>query len=122
MVWNPQYIPSNSLVSCSNGGIQHPQILSTDEYTANGFIMVWNPQQIYSPPTFALRDSSQYSLVQAGMTPNAVSYEASVSVSGHGVSPMSISSGIASNMASSLWNPQQIYSTTYSPQGSIQYS
>merc|ERR1719233_489068 len=122
MVWNPQYIPSNSLVSCSNGGIQHPQLFSTDEYTANGFIMVWNPQQIYSPPTYALQDSSQYSLGQAGMTPNAVSYEASASVSGHEVSSMSISSGTASNMVSSVWNPQQIYLTTYAPQDSIQYS
>merc|ERR1719233_1374271 len=122
MVWNPQYIPSNSLVSCSNGGIQHPQLFSTDEYTANGFIMVWNPQQIYSPPTYALQDSSQYSLGQAGMTPNAVSYEASARVSEHEVSPMPISSGTASNMVSSVWNPQQIYSTTYAPQDSIQYS
>jgi len=116
---NPQSIPSNSLVSYSNGGIQHPQILSTDEYTANGFIMVWNPEQIYSPPTYAIQDSSQYSLVQAGMTPNAV---LNASVSGHEVSPISILSGTASNMVSSVWNPQQIFSTTYAPQDSIQYS
>jgi len=119
---NPQSIPTNSLVSYSNGGIQHPQILSTEEYAANGFIMVWNPQQIYSPPTYALQDSGQYSLAQAGMMPNAVPYGASASVSGHEVSSMSISSGTASNMVSSVWNPQQIYSTTYAPQDSIQYS
>jgi len=63
-------IPTNPLVSYYYVGIPHQQIFFKEEYSTFGCIMVCNPQQIYSPLTYALQDSIPYSSVQAEKTPN----------------------------------------------------
>jgi len=109
---NPLSISTNPLVSYYYGGIPH------------WYIMVYNPQQIYSPTTYAIQDYIQFPSVQAEKASDAESlYVARSSESGCWVSPMSLSSGTANTMANSVWNPQQIYSpTTHTLQDSSRYS
>jgi len=75
--------------------------MSVSSGTANSMAnSVCNTEQSYSATTYTLQDPSQYSPVQAETALNGeLSYESSGSDSGWEVTPMSISSGIASNMA-----------------------